>query len=488
MEPLGFNLQLDSKAFDGYFTSSTITTQIKSHNLEGYLAQLREYLGQYLTREVAQHHGLKVYAILYCIYEKPLGKEIEPTLVGLSCKQMKIYHESQIPSELDTLSKEILTRNENILRNQSLLNLTEILRLEVNLAEFNPIRRAGTYAELPPFLANKKCIVNVQNSDNRCFGYSVLAAKTNVDRNEHANNPRHYNFQFGWRGLDTLRYPVDICDIPEIEAKLNIGFNVYSFYDDQGRARYPLHICKDTYELNIDLLYWSGHFAWIKDFNRLMYDITKHREKKFFCHKCLDHCQDEESLAIHSRNCVPKEGLQQVITLPADPLPLKFRNYKYQQRCPFIIISDFECLTAPTNKTATVTHPTFEYQHHIPCSVGLKLISTVPQLTKIPYKVRHGPDCTEWFLREVIALEELCMEWLFKDERLIFTPADNREFEKATLCYLCHKPFSDSPTMKKVRDHDHLTGKYRGAAHSHCNIQMRKWYKIHRFLSQLPGI
>ena len=29
-----------------------------------------------------------------------------------------------------------------------------------------------------------------------------------------------------------------------------------------------------------------------------------------------------------------------------------------------------------------------------------------------------------------------------------------------------------------MRDHDHITGLYRGAAHARCNLQLRKTYKI----------
>ena len=487
MDPLGFNHQVGEKAFNNAFQTTTITTQAQTSKLEEYLAQLRDYLAQYLAHELGQHQCIKVYPILYGIYEKPLGHEVQPTIVGLSCKQMKIHHQSDILGEIDSFSKEVMTRNENILRNQSLMNLTEISRLELNLADYNPIRTAGSFVELPKFLSNKHCIINVQNSDNRCFGYAVLAAMRSRDNLAIPQRPNHYNAYFAKYGLDTLRYPVDIADITDIEKKLSIAINIYSFYDDEGRARYPVHVSQQTSNMNIDLLHWSGHYAWIKDFSAFMYDINKHHGKKFFCHKCLSFSPDEVSAAVHFKNCVPKEGLQQVITLPVDPLPLKFKNFKYQQRCPFIVVADFECLTAPTNKTATVAHPTYEYQHHIPCSVGLKLISTVPQLANMPYKVRHGQDCTEWFLREVIALEQLCLEWLFKDERMIFTPADRREFDKATMCYLCHKAFTDYPTMKKVRDHDHLTGKYRGAAHSHCNIQMRKMYKIPVFFHNFRG-
>ena len=44
------------------------------------------------------------------------------------------------------------------------------------------------------------------------------------------------------------------------------------------------------------------------------------------------------------------------------------------------------------------------------------------------------------------------------------------QFEQAEECWFCENPVDDT----KVRDHDHLTGKYRGAAHNICNIQSQQ--------------
>ena len=42
--------------------------------------------------------------------------------------------------------------------------------------------------------------------------------------------------------------------------------------------------------------------------------------------------------------------------------------------------------------------------------------------------------------------------------------------DNAHRCYLCNKDFNDTDKeLTKVRDHDHYTGIYRGAAHSCCN-------------------
>ena len=45
-------------------------------------------------------------------------------------------------------------------------------------------------------------------------------------------------------------------------------------------------------------------------------------------------------------------------------------------------------------------------------------------------------------------------------------------YENQKFCCICKKRFTND--NKKVRDHCHFTGKYRGAAHNKCNMN----YKI----------
>ena len=56
---------------------------------------------------------------------------------------------------------------------------------------------------------------------------------------------------------------------------------------------------------------------------------------------------------------------------------------------------------------------------------------------------------------------------------------ENRHYDKKK-CYTCQKAFCDSKNQKerfklykKVRDHCHITGKFRGAAHSICNLHQK---------------
>ena len=45
------------------------------------------------------------------------------------------------------------------------------------------------------------------------------------------------------------------------------------------------------------------------------------------------------------------------------------------------------------------------------------------------------------------------------------------DYDKAKYCYICKKVFTKHKNSIKVRDHDHYTGNYRGAAHSICNLR-----------------
>ena len=68
---------------------------------------------------------------------------------------------------------------------------------------------------------------------------------------------------------------------------------------------------------------------------------------------------------------------------------------------------------------------------------------------------------------------------------MVFDEEDRISFEYATSCYICYRKFLNQ--KDKVRDHDHLTGKYRGAAHSKCNLFLRKTTKIPVFLHNFRG-
>ena len=90
------------------------------------------------------------------------------------------------------------------------------------------------------------------------------------------------------------------------------------------------------------------------------------------------------------------------------------------------------------------------------------------------------------FIPRMMTFEKNAVDYYNNEKRLIVTPNDINEFKRAMKCRFCHGPFEYYPHEKgqdikykdKVRDHDHLTGSLRGAAHSACNLRHSKTLKI----------
>ena len=67
------------------------------------------------------------------------------------------------------------------------------------------------------------------------------------------------------------------------------------------------------------------------------------------------------------------------------------------------------------------------------------------------------------------------MAFYFKNTKkdVILTQEDKEDFENNNICRFCEKNIESG----KVRDHCHLTGKYRGPAHNICNINLSQQQK-----------
>ena len=70
---------------------------------------------------------------------------------------------------------------------------------------------------------------------------------------------------------------------------------------------------------------------------------------------------------------------------------------------------------------------------------------------------------------------------MYFEEKPMIPLTDNEKvlYDNEKQCYICEKEFCTDKKSKdyknkcKVRDHCHFTGKYRGAAHSICNLKYK---------------
>ena len=74
---------------------------------------------------------------------------------------------------------------------------------------------------------------------------------------------------FERNNLVDLPYPIAPNNVHLYEDQLQIYINVFSFFDDEGKARHPLFISTKLYPRTANLLYWDKHYAPIIDISRL---------------------------------------------------------------------------------------------------------------------------------------------------------------------------------------------------------------------------
>ena len=74
----------------------------------------------------------------------------------------------------------------------------------------------------------------------------------------------------------------------------------------------------------------------------------------------------------------------------------------------------------------------------------------------------------------MLTLENLASNYFETNIELEINPQEEESFQQSKVCWLCEATFATTLGDDKVRDHDHLTDEYRGAAHNRCNSNCKK--------------
>ena len=148
---------------------------------------------------------------------------------------------------------------------------------------------------------------------------------------------------------------------------------------------YPVYLSNQCFNDALDLLLisndFTNHYVCIKDFNRLMFNKTRQKGKKYFCKICLQCFSRESVLDSHKKDCLLINGGQNV---KLEEGFIEFKNFNRQIPVPFKIYADFE----PLLKICDVTVDnncfsyTKKYQDHIPCRFAYKLVCVYNKFSK----------------------------------------------------------------------------------------------------------
>ena len=197
-----------------------------------------------------------------------------------------------------------------------------------------------------------------------------------------------------------------------------------------------------------------------------------------FCRYCLQAFSTDEILKRHIKVCFKINGKQRII-MPKKSEYVKFKNYERKTKSAYIIYADFKSILVSKDNGKQNPENSYanKYQKHIPCSYGYKLVCINDKFSK-PFKIYLDKDAIYNSINSMIEERKYCSSVMKKyfNKELAMTKEDNEDFKNSTKCWICDNDYIDNDV--KVRDHCHITGKYRESKDKDCNINLKLNHKI----------
>ena len=170
--------------------------------------------------------------------------------------------------------------------------------------------------------------------------------------------------------------------------------------------------------------------------------------------------------------------------MPKEGSYVEFKNYGNRLQVPFVIYADFESLLPPAEKEGS--ERVRPYQEHIACGFSYKVVCSFDDKNSRPIQGGRGRDAVHDFLTGVMEEANRCTKIMNTIKKpLVMTPSDEADFFWSEQCHICGKAYDEDSVS--VRDHCHMTGRYRGSAHQSCNLNFKVTKKIPVVFHNLRG-
>ena len=462
----------ESKSALRKFTMQYTIEGRAGYDPESFMADVKRSVINFLRK----NRRTKVKLILRCNMEKNniSTGEVITLKTAFNSKPEVNLEGTDVHDLYNTMADRVLEAMATFQRDGSNWTFKSIICLEIHTVVYEPLK-GNSYIPLPPKLAQKKAIINMKNEDDKCFTWSVLRALN--PREDHAERiDKDLNKKEDSLNMTGIVYPVQLNAIDKFERQNpTISINVFGYEESVC----PLRVSKCEDRVVVNLLLISDdekrHYCLIKSMSRLLSSQTSKRNGvQYYCMRCLNPFHSQESLDKHLEYCSTHEAVK--TEMPGEGTILSFKNYNRSMRVPFIVYADFESFIKPidTCEPNPENSYTKQYQKHTPSSFCYYIKcfdDEVYYQNPVTYTAStENEDVAQIFVNMLEEDVKSIYKRFGKPKKMLFGAKEREEFDEATECWICHGELG----LDRVRDHCHLTGKYRGAAHNKCNLQYRR--------------
>jgi hypothetical protein len=378
----------------------------------------------------------------------------------------------QISTELNSSTQEIIGKYDGFVHAGSGWNFTKVEELFIHCNTYKIIRGGCWDNHLPKTLrlAKKTLLLLDNNQNEKCFIYAIVSALANVKRNANRCTHRTYKQILKQFKSAEFKFPFKLSDVVRFEKRHPfLSINIYGLNEHH---LFPYHITMERgRECHVNLLLHNNHYYAIKNLSALLCQKNKaNKRKTIVCPFCLSYFYKQDKFELHTQLCAGKGPRYEMPSM--EKSQMAFSSFSNLIEAPFVIYCDLESLIGEERRIDE--GKIFSARLHKPIAAGaLTVCRTKPQFSSSPF-IYTGEDCINKLFEFILSeYERICQVLNTVDVPMVLTNEQEESFFNATHCESCHEEFSDEKN-NKVRDHDHLSGKYRNALCNRCNLSYAK--------------
>ena len=444
---------------------------IKGMDVDTFFARSRKFLIDLLSRETI-NRAVHSQATTWIRFVKD---ETEQAELAFNSRMLAVYNLGDMDEIVSAMIEHMKQQIENPALRDSKFVFDRIIHMDIDLHRLN-LTRGSSYIPLPDWLAKRKAIINPKNSDLECFKWAVIAAMRweEIDKDhQRISKLRRYEDDFDWDGI---KFPASIRDIRRFESRNEITINILALEDKK------VYICRKGKEYdpvaNLMLItdHNKKHYITIKSLKRLLSrQNSKHKESQHFCINCLQGFAEQKSRDEHYVYYRSNEAVR--IEMPNKKPIVEYLDGQYQFKVPFMMYADFESILEPIQGASNNPNVSSTRGVNIHTPSGWCIYSKFShgKVTN-PLTQYRDSDCVEKFCEHIISEAKRLYSSFPEHPMEPLTKSQIKEYKRTTKCHIYFKLFSKK--KRKVRDHCHYSGLYRGAVHFSCNLQ----YKIPSYI------
>src|SRR5437867_10815313 len=139
-----------------------------------FIPSIKSTIADSLRNALKIHGQIKWYPSSTMSFVKSMDEGVAKFPGHFTATPKILLQEFEIDEQIEESVQAMLERAGEFMDNGSDYVVENLEKLEIYTCTYNPVG-GSSYIVLPKFLADKKCIINVRNYDDRCFEYSILA-------------------------------------------------------------------------------------------------------------------------------------------------------------------------------------------------------------------------------------------------------------------------------------------------------------------------